>query len=830
MQQNRISRHTKKRRTEIVPPPAARLEPHPKAPPKPFFELIRKPGWYGISCLIFVFYFWTATSTNRPFHLRDSSILFYNQLTDSLLQGHLHLAEKPAPQLLALPDPYDPVANEKFRLLDASLYRGRYYVYFGIAPVLTLYLPWRLLTGGSLSDDIAVTLFSMGGYVFSCLLLFLLIKASRLRVPWFLQIAAVFALGFGGAALIILRRPLVYEVAVSAAYCFLLGGLYFLARQILRPDRGRWLPAVAAVFLGLAVASRPHCAIAALIALIFYGLFLRRTLNLSGRSWYAHLAVFAVPLGVAAMLIAWYNYARFDNIFEFGMRYQLTIRNQVKEFRTGLSPAAWPQDIAASVYYFLICPPVFMPRFPFFTLNGAAQPFGNPNLLRANYFQEPVVSILLLSPLCLVPFTLLSLLRRRKELLPEVKTVVRMVLLCGVAMFAAVICFRVASARYELDFVPALAIVGLFFCLWLHAHLPSGRTQTMAAVLTIAICAWASLFNVALSINGYGFPLEAPRSATFRSISSFFGAGPDALMNDVNELHLDAKVVFPHAPPMVREALLSTGMYERWDLLLVEYLPNDMLSFTYVHSGVSYVVSPWVKARFGAPQRLTIDYSAASQRVVVRLDETVVIDFATAFFPTSRDRLMIGRMRAGRFKLRDFTGQIDPAPAGLRLELGHVTPPRIFGAAPPADSVKPLAELLNYDLDGLISHAGHSFYGQPPAVPPILPTGTFLATNLRDHFATAFQSTAMAGSPSATALEITVKRRPQQDRFGPINMIVQDQDFRTLYASGTLPAGEDRALVALPPGTQTIRAAFLAAEEGYINFPGSLRLRAFTQK
>jgi hypothetical protein len=96
--------------------------------PKPLSERLVKPGWYAVSCLIFLFYFWTATSSERPFHPRDTSNEFNNQLTDSLLEGHTYLAAKPSPQLLALRDPYDPRLNEHFRLHDASLYRGRYYL------------------------------------------------------------------------------------------------------------------------------------------------------------------------------------------------------------------------------------------------------------------------------------------------------------------------------------------------------------------------------------------------------------------------------------------------------------------------------------------------------------------------------------------------------------------------------------------------------------------------------------------------------------------------------------------------------------------------------
>src|SRR5688572_9015456 len=56
---------------------------------------------------------------------------YYGQLTDALLRGQLHLIEAPDPRLLALPDPYDPVANKPFRYHDAALYDGKYYLYWG---------------------------------------------------------------------------------------------------------------------------------------------------------------------------------------------------------------------------------------------------------------------------------------------------------------------------------------------------------------------------------------------------------------------------------------------------------------------------------------------------------------------------------------------------------------------------------------------------------------------------------------------------------------------------------------------------------------------------
>jgi hypothetical protein len=665
-------KHKRKRQTRWPrkhashpPPTVGPVEPTLAGPlplKKPLIKRFRKPAWCALSCLIFLFYLWTATSSNQPFHLRDTSQEFYNQLTDSLMQGHTYLAAKPSPQLLALPDPYDPWPNERLRLHDASLYRGRYYLYFGVAPAVTLYLPWRVLTGKRLSDDIAVTLFSMGGYVFSCLLLFLLLEASQMRVPWFLELAAVLALGLGQVAPIVLRRPRVYEVAISAGYCFLLGGLYFLALRVVRPNARRWLPALAAVLLGLATASRPHCAIVAALVAIFYGFHLIRIRGLSGRPWLVEFARLALPLAVAGVLIGWYNYLRFDNPLEFGIRYQVGVFNFMKG---GPPLAARLRYIFTSLYYSLVCPPNFMPRFPFFELSGAAQPFGDPDLFPIGYFEDPTVGALLISPLCFAGFTFPFLLWKRKRFHAELRAILAGLVVCGFVMFAAVCSVPGASGRYGLDFVPVLLIVGLFVSLWLSTHLPSRWMRGTAVALTIAGCVWASAVNMALSVNSYGYPLERPYSPLFRSIATFFGAGPDAFMQDVETLRLDARVIFPRAKPGVRETLLAAGIYERSDFVYVQYMPGGKAIFAYVHSGVCDTQTPEIPISPGTPHHLIVDYSATAKKVVVRLDDKAILDFPITFFPTSRDRITLGRIRVGRFGQRDFSGRMDVAPGGL---------------------------------------------------------------------------------------------------------------------------------------------------------------------
>ena len=93
------------------------------------------------------FYFYTAwQSPNVDYCPKPRASLskapdsYYNFLTKSLAQGHLDIGISPSKELLALANPYDPKGRDpNFYLLDASLYQGKYFLYFGITPVLTFF-------------------------------------------------------------------------------------------------------------------------------------------------------------------------------------------------------------------------------------------------------------------------------------------------------------------------------------------------------------------------------------------------------------------------------------------------------------------------------------------------------------------------------------------------------------------------------------------------------------------------------------------------------------------------------------------------------------------
>jgi hypothetical protein len=86
------------------------------------------------SCIAAIF-FWTASKVSGDFFSRRPAG-YYGLQTQGFINGQINAAITPAPELLALKDPYDPVANAPYRVHDMTLFRGKYYLYFGVAPII----------------------------------------------------------------------------------------------------------------------------------------------------------------------------------------------------------------------------------------------------------------------------------------------------------------------------------------------------------------------------------------------------------------------------------------------------------------------------------------------------------------------------------------------------------------------------------------------------------------------------------------------------------------------------------------------------------------------
>ncbi len=121
----------------------------------------------GVVLLCFaVFFGWFLFSSAWKFS--NGSLLaqnpggYYHHATDALLQGNSYLGIIPRPELAELSDPYDSALNVPYRELDLSYFQGRYYFYWGMAPVVLLFAPFRWVFGVYPTEAFASALFAFG--------------------------------------------------------------------------------------------------------------------------------------------------------------------------------------------------------------------------------------------------------------------------------------------------------------------------------------------------------------------------------------------------------------------------------------------------------------------------------------------------------------------------------------------------------------------------------------------------------------------------------------------------------------------------------------------
>jgi hypothetical protein len=280
----------------------------------------------------------------------------YEYLAEGFARGHTYLSIDPDPELLALKDPYDPAANARHRLWDATLYRGRYYLYFGPAPALFM-LPWRIVAGHEPAQRLVVASFAAGGLAGLALLLW------GLRGRFFpglspMALGGILVVAFHASWLpVVLRRSAVWEVPIVAAAAFLWWAIYFVWRFHDSGGSARWAAAAGAA-LALIMGCRVNCLFeAGAIALLLF-------VPVSGagpgrrRRWDTALLAGLVASAGGVALLA-YNHARFGSWLEVGTGYQLP----GVEYRTSHYFNAWNIPFNARAY--LLSLPEFGPYFPF---------------------------------------------------------------------------------------------------------------------------------------------------------------------------------------------------------------------------------------------------------------------------------------------------------------------------------------------------------------------------------------------------------------------------------------------------------------------------------
>ena len=279
--------------------------------------------------IILAIYIWFITFGNFTTWTHTSH--YYTLLADAFQRGQLHVNLNPGPSLLEASDPYDPNGRAPFQddIWDMSFYEGKLYYYWGPVPALAI-LPVQKLLDVKVLDNYLVFIFFAGLLIFNSLIILKLWRTFFPGIPAWTVFLCILLIGLILPIVWETAVPNVYGAAVGAGQFFLIGGMYFALSVF---DKNEPFDKVklflAGLFWACSVGSRAINALSVIFMAVVLSYWIAQSLSkpFHWKKYIRVASVLFIPLIAGAVAIGWYNWARFDSILEFGLRYQITTYN-----------------------------------------------------------------------------------------------------------------------------------------------------------------------------------------------------------------------------------------------------------------------------------------------------------------------------------------------------------------------------------------------------------------------------------------------------------------------------------------------------------------------
>ncbi len=378
---------------------------------------------------------------------------YATDFVDALSNGKVYLGENPSEKLTNLENPYDTTQrNEKSLkrgidyIWDASYYNGKYYSYFGILPALILMVPYHLLTGKYMLVHFAILIFSLLTIWSLKELIINIYERYFKNTPFKIMIFSMLILLFGSQILILNGRPKFYELAVISGLFFATAGINFLFMGIKQKDIKYKYIFLSSLFLSLSVACRPTMLFTSLIALpVFIKIFIKKFKE--KRNIGKSIASICIPYILIGSLLMYYNYIRFNSIFEFGASYQLTV-NDMSNLKNRV------MTIGTGIVCNLFGIPSFTSSFPFIETNQNVLPFYG-----YYYIEDMIGGLFILTPICFAIFSLRKLWKKSEN--KEVCYAILTFSVIGLILCIASIMMAGSLQRYLIDYGWMLIIAGI---------------------------------------------------------------------------------------------------------------------------------------------------------------------------------------------------------------------------------------------------------------------------------------------------------------------------------------------------------------------------------
>lgn len=435
---------------------------------------------------IWLVYWITSTSLIKTEEKTNNYITPYmGQAVDMVLDGNVYLAQQPSKELMNLSNPYDNTlrnAENVDYVWDMAYYNGKYYVYFGILPVMTVMAPYKIITGQYMELNKVVFIFATLTVIFLIKTIMLIFRRWFKNVPFKFLILFIIAVISGGLIMWICRRPITYEVAIISGYYLVIQGIFFILKTIEKEKINYVYMCLSCLSLALSVACRPNLLIASLLIVpVLLKIFIDNVKN--KKNILKNIFVVAIPYGIVGISLMIYNYVRFDSIFEFGAQYQITVNDM-----RNLDNRIMAIPVGLISYLFKI--PTIISQFPFAQISYDTITF-------YGYYWSSAMAggIFILSPIC---FALFLIPKIRNKINKELFFTIVMLSTIGLTICIIDIILGGNSQRYAADYAWMFLFAAMMTILAIYQILKNEQIKKYIYKITLFLVIFSGIINFLL--------------------------------------------------------------------------------------------------------------------------------------------------------------------------------------------------------------------------------------------------------------------------------------------------------------------------------------------
>lgn len=427
----------------------------------------------------------------------------YVQMFDAFQHKRTYIAIEPSAELLAMENPYDTSARSADGVScawDRAYYNGKYYSYYGVAPVFTYYYPYYFIHGKLPSINSACVFFGILSVIFMFGTIMAFVRKFIEKPNFLMLIMCLVASVFASGIYFNVDFSDMYALPGITGTCYLMLCLWCGLEACIRKNEKKQplLFALCGLAFAFCLAAKPTRALSCLVIAPVFLEYLF-TKSIKPKAKVISVSSFMIPVIAGCGAIMAYNYARFDSPTEFGAVYQLTVSNVTA---SGLRISFIPDAI---LHYF-IQPLRMSGSFPFVEISGLH--LSNHQAYVYSDFAVGALSVpFILAGLSAFPFLLYHLRRKSKKYKfnpTEVRKISYLAMFL-MTLFIAWFNYCVAGIilSYVCDILPLITLLSAFVLLDTQQQTISCKGISGKAVCAVSVISAVTVILSVLEILSF---------------------------------------------------------------------------------------------------------------------------------------------------------------------------------------------------------------------------------------------------------------------------------------------------------------------------------------